>query len=217
MRTLAILLLLANLSLFAYLQLDSLGSSDSNRLAQQLNADKLRPLTPAQVKEMGLDKPAPPPAACLEWGPFAEAEKARASAALEPIAGGRPIASRAVEVTTAYWVFVPPAANKSAADKKLAELKALGVPEMYLVQDAGPQKFAISLGLFRTEEAANNYLAAMQKLGVKSAKLAPRTQTLSQTLLILRDPPADVAARLQEMKSDFPGAELRNVPCNGKP
>jgi hypothetical protein len=57
----------------------------------------------------------------------------------------------------------------------------------------------------------------MQKLGVKSAKLAPRTQTLSQTLMVLRDPPADAAARLQELKSEFPGADVRSGPCNGKP
>jgi hypothetical protein len=217
MKALALLLLLANLGLFAYLQIDRLGASEADRLSQQVQPEKLKPFTAAQVKAMALDKPATPAlASCLEWGPFSEAERTRAQPLLEGLGSGRGITSKPVEVTTAYWVFVPPQANKTAAEKKMAELKALGVTEMYLVQDQGPQRLAISLGLFRSEEAANSYLAGMLQLGVKTAKLAPRTQTLSQTLLVLRDPPAEALARLAEFKNDFPGAEVKQAACNGK-
>ncbi|CAG1005264.1 hypothetical protein BURK2_03370 [Burkholderiales bacterium] len=215
MKVLATLLLLVNLAVFAYLQLDGLGRGDADRVTQQLNPDQLKPFTHAQVKAMGLDKPAPP-MLCLDWGPFAEGEKARAQAAFEAIAEGRSIGNKAVEVTTAFWVYVPPLPNKAAADKKMAELKALGIAEMYLVQDNGPQKFAISLGLFRSEEAANNYLASVIQLGVKSARLAPRTQTLSQTVLLLRDPPPGALDRVQRLKADFPGAEAKQGACNGR-
>lgn len=216
MKTLAVLLLLANLAVLAYFQLDRLGSSEADRIGQQVHPDRLKPFAQAQVKALGLDRPAPAPVNCLEWGPFSEGEKPRARAALESIAEGRGVASKSVEVTTAYWVFVPPLANKSAADKKMAELKSLGVSEMYLVQDSGPQKFAISLGLFRSEEAANNYLSSMLQQGVKSARLAPRTQTLAQTALALRDPPADALARVQALKADFPNADVKQAHCNAK-
>lgn len=218
MKAVALLLLLANLAVLAYFQIESLGSSEANRLAQQVQPEKLKPFTHAQVKTMGLDKPAlPPPAQCLEWGPFSEGERARATPVLQELAQGRAHTNKAVEVTTAYWVYVPPLANKAAADKKIAELRTLGVNELYLVQESGPQKLAISLGLFRSEEAANNYLATMQQLGVKSARIAPRTQTLSQTLLVMRDPNSEILAKLQELKTEFPSSEARLAPCNGKP
>jgi len=218
MKALAILLLLANLAVLAYFQIEGLGSSEANRVTQQVHPEKLKPFSQAQVKTMGLDKPAlPPPAQCLEWGPFSEGEKERSLPVLQELAQGRTLTGKAVEVTTAYWVFVPPQANKAAAEKKIAELRSLGVNELYLVQENSPQKLAISLGLFRSEEAANNYLATMQQLGVKSARIAPRTQTLSQTLLVMRDPNPEILARLQELKTEFPSSEARLAPCNGKP
>ncbi len=216
MKAFALLLVLANLAVLAYFQIESLGSGETNRLAQQVQPEKIKPFSHAQVKTMGLDKPAPP-ALCLEWGPFSEGEKPRAMPVLQELAQSRALSSKAVEVTTAYWVYVPPLANKPAAEKKITELRSLGINELYLVQENSPQKWAISLGLFRSEEAANNYLAAMQELGVKSARIAPRTQTLSQTLLVMRDPNPDFLVRLQGLKADFPSAEARLSPCNGKP
>lgn len=218
MKGFVFLLLLANCAVFAFLQIDRLGSSEADRLAQQVHPEKLKPFTHAQAKAMGLDKPlAQTPVQCLEWGPFGEAEKARALAALEQLAEGRAVSTKPVEITTAYWVFIPPLPNKAAADKKLAEIKALGVSDLYLVQESGPQRLAISLGLFRTEEAAMNYLATMQQRGVKSAKIAPRVQTLSQTQLVLREPAAGLLDKVTDLKLEFPNAEAKQTTCNDKP
>ena len=51
MRTLVFLLLLANLTLLGYTKLDSLGTGEGVRLAQQVQPDKIVLLSPQQVAE----------------------------------------------------------------------------------------------------------------------------------------------------------------------
>ena len=53
MRTLVLLLLLANLTLFAYTRLDSLGAGEGVRLSQQVQPEKISLLTPQQVAALG--------------------------------------------------------------------------------------------------------------------------------------------------------------------
>lgn len=72
-----------------------------------------------------------------------------------------------------WWVFIPPQADRNTAVKKANELRALGVTEFFIVND-GPQQFAISLGVFSSEEAAQSHLAQLRSKGVRSAQAGPR-------------------------------------------
>ncbi len=213
MRTLALLLLLANLTFLAFSQLDRWSSRENNRIAQQVHPDKVKLLSMKEVAALSPGKAAQVASVCLEWGPFAESERARAQQFLEPFQLGKQLAAQKVEVNTAFWVFIPPLPNKPAIDKKIAELRDLGVRDFFLVQDNGAQKNAISLGVFKTEEAANNHLTRLQNQGVRSAKAAARQQAMSQTLLVVYDPPAALTQRIQELKYDFPSAELKSGSC----
>ena len=53
MRTLFFLLLLANLTLFGFIKLDSMSGGEAVRLAQQVQPDKIKLLTPQQVAALG--------------------------------------------------------------------------------------------------------------------------------------------------------------------
>jgi hypothetical protein len=213
MRTLVFLLLLANLTLLGYTKLDSLGTGEGVRLAQQVQPDKIVLLSPQQVAALGPAKASALADVCVEWGPLSDTDKARALASLEPLDLARLISQKKVEVVASYWVFIPPAANRSAADRRLEELKAQGVKDLSLV-DGGPQRFAISLGVFRTEDAAQARLAALEAQGVKTAKVGARVQATAQTALVVRDPPAPAVARLKELQSTFPGSEIRIGTCD---
>ena len=213
MRTLVFLLLLANLTLFLYIRLDSLGAGEGVRLSQQVQPEKISLLTPQQVAALGPAKVSALADVCVEWGPLSEGERTRALAALEPLDLARLISQKKTEVIANYWVFIPPAANKAAADRRVEELKAQGVRDVAVV-DAGPQRLAISLGVFRTEEAANARLAALQPAGVKAAKVGPRAQSVMQTVLVVRDPPASAVARLKELQGGFSGTELKIGTCD---
>jgi hypothetical protein len=212
MRTLVYLLLLANLTLFGYIKLDSVGGGEGARLSQQVQPDKIKLLTPQQVAALGPAKVASLADVCVEWGPMSDADRARAQTRLEPLDLGKLVTQRKIEVIANYWVFIPPLANKAAVDNRVAELKAQGVRDILPVE-LGPQRLAISLGVFRTEEAAQARLEALGAQGVKTAKVGPRAQSVQQTVLVVRDPPAQAMARLKEMQSDFQGSEIRVGSC----
>jgi hypothetical protein len=97
MRTVVLLLLLANLTFLGFAWLDS-GSSGEQ--SQQVQPDKIKLLTPQQVAALGPDKAAALSDVCVEWGPFNEAERARAIADLEPLALGKLLTQRRVEATS---------------------------------------------------------------------------------------------------------------------
>jgi len=211
-KTLVFLLLLANLTLFAYIKLDGVGTGEGGRLRQQIQPDKIRLLGRQQVAELGPAKVASLADVCVEWGPISDGDRARALTSLEPLDLGKLISQKKIEVVTNYWVFIPPLANKAAADKRVAELKAQGIRDV-IAMDGGPQRFAISLGVFRTEEAAQSRLAALQAQGVTLAKVGPRAQSVQQSVLVVRDPPAPAVARLKELQADFQGSEIKIGTC----
>jgi sporulation related protein len=212
MRTLVILLLLANLSLFAYTRLDSTGGGEGKRLTEQVQPDKIRILTPQQVVALGPAKAAALADVCLEWGPFSDADRVRALADVEPLALGKLLAQRRVEISGAYWVYLPPFANKAAADRRAAELRAAGTRDPVVV-DGGPQRFAISLGVFRTEDAANAYLSSLSREGISGARAGLRQQAIVQTLLVIRDPQLVAVAKLRDLAAAYPGAEMKIGTC----
>jgi hypothetical protein len=213
MRTLVLLLLLANVTLFLYTKLDSLGNGEGARLSQQVQPDKITLLSPQQVAALGPAKVATLADVCVEWGPLSDGDKARALASLEPLDLARLISQKKVEVVTNYWVFIPPAANRPAADRRMAELRDSGVKDLLLI-DSGPQRLAVSLGAFQNEAAAQARLDALQTQGVKTAKVGARTQAVTQTDLVVRDPPAPAVTRLKELQAVFPGTDIKIGTCD---
>ncbi|HZI83284.1 MAG TPA: SPOR domain-containing protein [Casimicrobiaceae bacterium] len=213
MRTLVVLLLLANLALGGYIYLDSFGTGEGVRLSQQVQPDKISLLTPQQVAALGPAKASALADVCLEWGPLSDGDRARALSQLEPLDLTRLISQKKVEVIVNYWVFIPPAANKPAADRRVEELKGQNIRDVALV-DSGSQRLAISLGAFRTEAAAQARLAALESLGVRTAKVGSRAQSVMQTMLVVRDPPAPAVARVKELQAGFVESEIRIGTCD---
>ncbi|HSN44849.1 MAG TPA: SPOR domain-containing protein [Casimicrobiaceae bacterium] len=212
MRTLLVLLLLANLTLLGYTLLDRRTSGEGVRLQQQVHPDKIKLLSPREVAQLGPAKIAALPDVCLEWGPFGDADRTRALADLEPLALGKLLTQRRIESSTAFWVYVPPLANKAAAETRAAVLRAAGVKDLFVV-DSGRDRFAISLGNFRTEEAANAYLAELAAKNVSTARVGQRQLTTVSTLLVIRDPREPVMARLREIAPSYPGSEAKLGSC----
>jgi hypothetical protein len=213
MRVVAVLLLLANLTLFAYTRLDRAGSGESVRLAEQVQPEKIRILTPQQVAALGPAKVAALADVCLEWGPFNDADRARALAELEPAGLGRLLTQKRTESTTAFWVYVPRTWNRSTIDRRLAELTAAGIDNVTLV-DTGPQRYTIALGAYRTEQDANARLAEVKAKGVADAQLGPRQQTAIVTHLVVRDPSAPIVSRIRALQPNYAGTDVRIGACD---
>ena len=105
-----------------------------------------------------------------------------------------------------FWVYIPPLANRRAAEKKVSELKSLGVTEYFIVQESGPNNLAISLGLFSTSEAAESYLANLRDKGVRSARLSERSNRPVSMSLELRGPGSGVEALKKALSGGSPPA-----------
>lgn len=212
MRTLVIFLVLANLALAGYLWLDRASGGEAVRLKQQVQPDKIKLLSPQEVLALGPAKAAALADVCLEWGPFSEVERARALTDIDSLALGKLVSQRRVESTMSYWIFLPPFANKAAADKRAAELRSAGLKDV-LVIDGGPQRFALSLGAFKAEAAANAQLVELAKQGVAGAKVGPRQQVVLQSFIVIRDPQQPVIAKLRDLAPAYPGADTKIGGC----
>ena len=153
------------------------------------------------------------PVACLEWGIFAGSGVARAEAALAQLELPAAQIERTVTDASGYWVHMPPQKTKADADRKVRELKTLGVTELVMVTDPAEWRYAISLGIFRTDEAAQAFLAGLRKQGVRTAIVARRDNFLRQVVFYVREPSPATVARLTLTQNEFPGSELKAGPC----
>jgi hypothetical protein len=203
------LLLLANLAIAAYAWYAAhQASPDAGLLNQQLNADKIRVTAPRPMVPA-----ARPKAACLEWGTFGSGEVKAAQAALDALQVGDRVSSRDVQVLVGFWVYIPPLKTRAEVDHKIAELQKRGVQEYYAVDAPGPMKNAVSLGIFKTEDAASKFLDSLQQKGVRSARVGSREHRVTQTAFLVREPDVASTAKLAELRVQFPGSELKGVDC----
>jgi cell division septation protein DedD len=170
-----------------------------------------------EPKPAAAAKPAPEPAplACVEWGSFSAQDAARAEKRLEPLALGARLAQFRGDESATWWVFIPPQPNRAAAQKKAAELKKLGVEDYFVVQDEGKLRWSLSLGVFRTEEAARARLEALRARGVRSAQVGRRETRVPKVWFQVKGVDAALNARLQEIAREFEGATLHD--CAARP
>ena len=221
MRTLFWILLLGNAIFFAMMQWVGLLIGDQPTVQAQpaLHEEKIRLLemrqsaaTPAEPAPV-TDSPTAAATVCLEWGDFSGTDLIRATAALSALQLGEKLSQRQVEYNIGYWVYIPPLKDKATAHQKVAQLKARGIDEYFIVTDAGPWLNAISLGVFKTREAAQHFLDNLRAKDVRTAQVGERASKLKMTLFVMDGADAAMEAKWATIQKDFTGSELRKVPC----
>lgn len=224
MRALFLALLLANVVFFAWARYVSPpeAGADPAPLSRQIDPEKLKVVVPGEAAPRA---PASAPvsarpavaavasAKCIEWGSFTLTDAPRAEKVLEPLALGTRLAQRRTEEQAGWWVFIPPQANgRAGAIRKAAELKALGIDEYFVVQEDGPHRWAVSLGVFRTEEAARARLDALRTQGVRSAQVGERETTVPKVWLQVKGVDAPLEAKLRDVAREIEGSDLKPCP-----
>jgi len=222
MRIVFSLLLLANLGFFAWAYFGAGRAADEPQLMEQqlnpqeirlLNAEQVAKLAAERAKQMVEHPKAPlkaPVVACLEFGAFSLGEVPRVQQALEPLGLGPRLTQRRADEVASYWVFMPPLRNRQAANLKAAELKKLGVEDFFIVQEDPKFRFAISLGVFKTEEAARSRLAELRTKSVRTARVGPKETSVQKIYFAIREVPEALVTRLNDLRQKFPGTELRD-------
>jgi hypothetical protein len=153
------------------------------------------------------------PLVCLEWGDFSGTDLKRATEILAALQLGDRLRQRQIEYNKGYWVYIPPLKTKAAASKKVSQIKKMGIREYFVVQEVGALRYAISLGVFKTQEAARNYLGELNAKGLRSAKVGERASKLKTTMFMLNSVDASIEGKLMAARKDLPGSNLKNVPC----
>jgi cell division septation protein DedD len=166
------------------------------------------PPTPAPVPA---PKPAPKPVvlACAEIGNFNPEDAKRFKAELTAASLTVRVSQRPIQEVASHMVYIPPLPDKEAVDKKVGELRELGVTDYFVIQDNSPLRWAISLGVFKQEEAARTHLASLNQKGVRSARIGQRTVNTNLVAFQLGGLDADAKGALQKIKAGFPKQEMR--------
>lgn len=187
-----------------------------------------KPATAGKEADKAVEKPADKPAAkaektadskpaaprvCLALGTFGEQDVASVRAALgkqglkakESVSetGGRP--------TGKHWVYLPPAADRAAANTRSQELKGKGF-DNYVVANE-PNKNALSLGLFSQESAARAFVAKLNAAGITGADIESRGKGVKQTRFLFDGLEPAEAGAVRKVAGQWPKASLQTRRC----
>ena len=156
------------------------------------------------------NEPAPaadaaPPTVCHAWARLTPDQADRLAQRLRRI-GATPARTR-TETPDSWWVRIPPQRSQEEAERRVVELNLLGVSDMFIVREPGPTQYAVSLGVFKTEDRARVLLGQLRGRGVTNAGIEPRTTT---TYRIQASIPA---GQLRTVESAAPGLRARRQAC----
>jgi hypothetical protein len=116
---------------------------------------------------------------------------------------------KSAESNSSYIVYLAPSESAKEAQRKLAELKRLGVTEAFLMQD-GPLKLGISLGLFRAEEGARALVQQLSAKGIRSAKISAGNAMRNAKVILKASGTEPQLARVRQAASEV---SLSLRPC----
>jgi cell division septation protein DedD len=228
-------LLALNAALFAYAQgylgKTGDGEREPQRLKNQLATDRMRRLSAAEARAAVLvaapaaqeaapaEPAAPTPApvetiACTQAGAFAAGDARRFETRIARLDLGARVTRSSVpfQEVSSHLVYLPPNGGKEGADRRVAELKEKGVQNFFVMQGESPLKWAVSLGVFKTETAAQSLVAALGKQGIRGARVLPRGPQGTRAAWQFRDLTPDERKSVAGIADDFAGVQLR--PCS---
>jgi cell division septation protein DedD len=225
-------LMLANGALAAY-QLGYLDTvlpdgHEPTRLDQQINPERIRlapPPVPTEnafpdgsAKSTGSSAQAANPVSfatsvaapglsCVEVGNF-DLEEARLFAA-QLGALGEEATVRRIREAASHMVYMPPQGDREGAERKAGELRRMGVTDFFIIQDGSSLRWGISLGVFKTEEAARAFLATLNQKGVRTARIGQRPVVSNHVAFQFRDLSGAGRVALDAAKKSFGPKEER--------
>lgn len=227
MRVLVWLLLLLNVGLVTYFNWNLIMPKPVQK-AVEVEPDKIKLLTEETLatmpkKEAVVQQPEsqvvtePSTVAelttCYRWGNFTATNLPSAQVVLVKLGLQSQVRQEPVsKEDRRFWVYYPPLKSAELAQQKAAEIKALGVEELFIVQDS-QWRNSISFGLFQDEQLASNLLKDLQEKGVKGATKALRSTGNAASSLLISGVSASAALELQKVKPEFLGTDLQPAAC----
>lgn len=223
-KTIVWVLLAINVIFFAVMKSGLFAETPPVQPSQAMNAEKIILLDKAQsapavpsapLESAASSVPATVEAdSCFEWGDFSGKELDAVLSALKKLPLGDKLNSREIDRGVGYWVYIAPLKDKADIGRKLAQLKARGVTEHFVMQEPGEWLNAISLGMFKTRESAQKFLNGLRAKDVRTAQMGERAGKNKATVLTINGLDADMSGKLADLQKDFPESELKRVSCH---
>jgi len=239
MKKLVWLLILINLGLLTYFNLDLILPNTSKVTNLAISPEKINVLTQQQIEALPkktVETPTPEtPAfvvdqtianinmtpttilpkkiACYDWGVFSSARVTDAQIASSKLSLQAIVKEQTSLEAKRFWVYKPPLKSAEAAQAKALELNALGVKDLFVVQDT-KWKNAISFGVFEDEKLATNLVNELKAKGIKDIVKSLRNQGKGHAILTFKDISEEKIVAIKNLKSDFPEATLKEISCN---
>jgi hypothetical protein len=209
------------------------GAREPARLKNQLAPERMQQLTPVQARQAAaaaaniapapqaeapapLPAPAPAPVtrnliACVQAGPFSTADARRFETRVARL-GLAPRQSRIempFQEVTSRLVYLPPNGGREGAQRRVAELRERGVTNFFIMQnDTSPLRYAISLGVFKSDGAAQKLVADLQRQGVRGVRILPRGPQVTRAGYQYRQIDAAERDRLNGIADNYNGVEV---------
>ncbi len=160
-----------------------------------------------KVVERAAEKPAAEavaPQACVVFAGLSVDQARELTARIAKAGTGFKLSETRSDAPSSWWVNIPAQGSREGADKKAAELRRLGVDDLFIMQDPGPNQFAVSLGLYKSEAAATRLLEALKEKGVRSAQIT--TRGAGVTRIEVRGPGDSLATLASDLSERLRGA-----------
>lgn len=170
------------------------------------------PLPPPVAAPVPAPAAAPELVACVQAGPLGTAEARRFESRLAALALGARQTRIDVpfQEVTNRLVYLPPDGGREGAQKRVADLKERGVDNYFIMQGDTPLRHAVSLGVFKTEGAAQKLVAELQKKGVRGVRVLARGPQGTRPAFQFRGIEPAVRQQLAAIAGETGGGKLRD-------
>ena len=210
LRLLVAALLIANLGFYAWSEgwLDnivgvrSIGDREPERMARQLHPELVRILPSsdaASAVTVASTASAQGTGACVEAGPFSDAEVGTAQAAAKGALPGAGLSDVKTDKPGSWMIYMGRYADREALTKKEAELKRRKLPYEE-VRNTAALAPGLSLGRFDERNAAVNALNEFAQQGIRTARVVEIAPASSSHLLRIANADSALASQATALR-----------------
>lgn len=148
---------------------------------------------------------------CMEAGYFAAVDARKFQAQVVKLSVPMKEVRRSVEEVVSYMVRIPSSNGQVGANRRAAELQQNDIHDFYIVPGTYTNeslRWSVSLGVFKTENAAKAYLNSVVDKGIKPIVITPRKATSSKIAFQFRNMSTAQQNQIKKVLSRFSGQDL---------